>query len=260
MPYRSLPQRFGVQAGGIGLLLMVAVCPTPTWATGITTGQAAPAAATAPPATLLSPGLLSPGGTPPALQARRANFLGEAPSPDARRVADWAVSSGDNAGLPFVVIDKIGAKLFVFDATGLLRGASMALLGLAHGDVSLPGIGQRKLALIRPEERVTPAGRFVATLGRDLEQDILWVDYDDAISLHRVVTGSPGDHRRQRLLGISPLNKRISYGCINVPPRFYDEVVLKAFSGTSGIVYILPEQHKLEDVFPLSDPAPRGKL
>ncbi|MDP9056793.1 MAG: hypothetical protein M3N34_05605 [Pseudomonadota bacterium] len=174
-------------------------------------------------------------------------------------MADWALSSGDSKGLPFVVIDKIKARLFVFDAMGKLRGTSMALLGLAHGDYTTPGIGTRKLADIRPEERTTPAGRFVASLGHDLQADILWVDYDAAISLHRVVRGNPGDHRLERLVSNSPLNKRISYGCINVPRQFYEDVVLKVFAGTSGIVYILPERSKLEDFFPLAAPGPNEK-
>jgi len=221
-------------------LLLAATLPMPALAMGGSAGQ--------------------PGGAPSlASQPQRANFLGETPSPEARRVADWALSSGNHGGLPFVVIDKIKARLFVFDATGLLRGASMALLGSAHGDDSTPGIGKRKLASIRPEERTTPAGRFVATLGRDFQQDILWIDYDAAISLHRVVRGNPGDHRKERLRGISPLNKRISYGCINVPAAFYDSVILKVFTGTRGIVYILPEQRRLEDVFPLSASPALGK-
>ena len=195
-------------------------------------------------------------GVIPMVPDKRANFLDQTPSPQARRVADWAMSSGDHAGLPFVVIDKIGAKVFVFDATGMLRGASMALLGFARGDYTTPGIGTRKLAMIRPEERTTPAGRFVAALGHDLQGDILWVDYDAAISLHRVVTGNPGDHRKERLASKSLMDKRISYGCINVPAQFYEGVVLQVFTGTSGIVYILPETRKLEDFFPLSTPSP----
>lgn len=193
----------------------------------------------------------------PPLPPTHANFGGEAPSADARRVADWAVASGDSAGLPFVIIDKRRARLFVFEGSGRLRGASTALLGLAHGDDSVPGIGSRKLATIRPEERTTPAGRFVAALGRDFHQDILWIDYDAALSLHRVVTGNPGDHRLARLKSTALADKRISYGCINVPVAFYNGVVLAAFTGTHGIVYILPEQRTLEEVFrPLQTWAP----
>jgi hypothetical protein len=181
---------------------------------------------------------------------RRADFLGEVASEDARRVADRVVASGDNGRLPFVIIDKTGAKVFVFDNGGRLRGAAFALLGKALGDDSVPGIGNRKLSTIRPEERTTPAGRFVAALGHDFEHDILWIDYGASISLHRVIRGTPGDHRLERLATTSPLDKRITYGCVNVPVKFYEEIVLKTFTGTTGIVYILPEIKTIQDVFP----------
>ena len=190
--------------------------------------------------------------SPPAALSKRANFLGEVASMEAQQVANWAVASGDHGKMPFLIIDKVRAKVFVFDATGVLRGATMVLLGKARGDDSPSGIGDRPLMAIRPNERITPAGRFVAALGHDFKQDVLWIDYSTAISLHRVVTGNPGDHRRERLATLSTRDKRISYGCINVPPQFYDGVVLQTFTGTSGIAYILPEVHKLEDVFPLA--------
>jgi hypothetical protein len=186
---------------------------------------------------------------PPSRAGATANFLEEVATKDARRVADWAMSTGDNQGLPFIIIDKIEAKVFVFDSAGRLRGATFALLGLAKGDDTVPGIGSRKLSTIRPEERTTPAGRFVATLGRDFVQDILWIDYATSLSLHRVITGGPRDHRLQRLATASPLDKRISYGCINVPVKFYEKMVLEMFKGTRGIVYILPETKTIEDVF-----------
>ncbi len=177
------------------------------------------------------------------------DFQGEVASADTRRVADWVVASGDNGDLPFIIIDKIQAKVFVFDRAGGLLGAAPALLGKAHGDDTAPGIGSKKLSAIRPDERTTPAGRFVATLGHDLKKDILWIDYKNALSLHRVIKGTPGDHRAERLATPSPLDNRISFGCVNVPVYFYESVVLKAFTGTSGIVYILPEIKSVEDVF-----------
>ena len=93
---------------------------------------------------------------------KRANFELERASHEARHVADWVVDSVDNRSLPFAIVDKTDAKVFVFDADGRLRGAAPALLGLARGDDAVPGIGDRKLSSIRPEERTTPAGRFVA--------------------------------------------------------------------------------------------------
>jgi hypothetical protein len=146
----------------------------------------------------------------------------------------------------------------VFDSSGQLRGATLALMGMARGDNSVPGIGSRKLSTIRPDERITPAGRFVAVFGHDFEQDILWIDYAAAISLHRVITGLPGEHRAQRLATASPLDKRISFGCINVPVSFYNGVVRKAFPGTGGIVYILPEVKTIRDVFGIPDGSDRS--
>ena len=114
---------------------------------------------------------------------------GENKSRDTRLMADWVVDSGDNGNMPFVIVDKIDAKVFVFDADGRLRGAAPCLLGLARGDDSVPDIGNRKLSSIRPEERTTPAGRFVASLGYNFnKKDVLWVDYDGALSMHRIIT------------------------------------------------------------------------
>jgi hypothetical protein len=177
------------------------------------------------------------------------DFGRQAASADARDLVHWIVASGDNQGLPFLVIDKREAKVFVFNRRGKLQGAAPGLLGLGHGDESVPGIGERKLATIRPEERTTPAGRFEAALGHDFEQDILWIDYETSLSLHRVIAGNPKERRRQRLDSASPLDNRVSYGCINVRAEFYDAVVLPAFTGTVGIVYILPETKLLREVF-----------
>jgi hypothetical protein len=176
----------------------------------------------------------------------------EEPTSDtARRMALWAAESGDNRGLPFIIIDKVTAEVWVFDASGELRGVTPALLGFARGDDSVPGIGERALEKIRPEERTTPAGRFVANFGRAAgARDTFWVDYATAISLHPVPTSNPKERRLQRLRSVSPDDNRITYGCINVTAAFYRDVVRKTFAGASGIVYILPEAKPLDEVFP----------
>ena len=180
----------------------------------------------------------------------RANFERERASQEARQVADWVVDSGDNRSLPFAIVDKTEAKVFVFDAGGRLRGAAPALLGLARGDDAVPGIGERPLSSIPPAERTTPAGRFVAALGMNARgEDILWVDYDGAVSMHRVITTKPKERRVQRLATATPLDNRISYGCINVPAKIYENVVRPAFTGTDGIVYVLPETRSAREVF-----------
>ena len=126
------------------------------------------------------------------------------------------------------------------------------LLGGGRGDTSPPGIGQRRLRDIAQAERITPAGRFIAGLGNDLgEADILWVDYDSALSLHRVIPGKPEDQRLRRLATASIDDNRISYGCINAPVAFFEGVILPLFNQTNGIVYILPEMKPLTEVFAL---------
>jgi hypothetical protein len=192
---------------------------------------------------------------------KRANFERESASQDARHVADWVVDSGDNCSMPFVIVDKKDAKVFVFDADGRLRGAAPALLGLAIGDDAVRGIGDRKLSSIRPEERTTPAGRFVAALGFNSSgKEILWVDYDGAVSMHPVVTTKPEERRTQRLATPTPLDNRISYGCINVPAKFFENVVRPAFTGTNGIVYVLPETRSAREVFASYDVEEHARL
>lgn len=67
------------------------------------------------------------------------------------------------------------------------------------------------------------------------------MDYEGAVSLHPVVTSKPAEHRAERLATPTPLDNRISYGCINVPAKFFKNVVRPAFAGTNGVVYVLPE-------------------
>jgi len=205
-------------------------------------GAASAAAVAAPPPVAVTPA--------PAPRAGQADFLGAPASSDARRMADWVVRTGDSRGTPFVIVDKKGARVFVFDGRGRLLGAASALLGLARGDDSAPGVGDRKLSEIRPEERTTPAGRFVASLGQDLgERDVLWVDYAAALALHPVLAANTREYRLERLAAASPFEHRITFGCINVAASFYDRVVHPAFTGTSGVVYILPEVKSLSEVF-----------
>lgn len=181
---------------------------------------------------------------------RDADFGGEPASPEAQQIAQWVAQSGDNKNMTFVILDKKNAKVFVFEPHGKLQGASPVLLGLAQGDDTAQGVGQKALAEVRPEERTTPAGRFVAEPGRNATgEDVVWVDYDAAVSMHRVRQLEAKERRLERLATPTADDNRISYGCINVPVDFYEAFVRPAFNGRYGVVYVLPETKPLKDVF-----------
>jgi hypothetical protein len=167
-----------------------------------------------------------------------------------RRIANWSVGTQDHAAMPFVVVDKQAARLYVFDAMARLQAHTAVLIGSALGDHSVPGIGQKAIADVLPEERTTPAGRFNGRLGRNLTgEEVVWVDYDAAVSMHRVRAHQPAERRLQRLASDTIEDNRISYGCINVPARFFDAHLLPVFSVRAAAIYVLPDQLSLEQVF-----------
>jgi len=172
-------------------------------------------------------------------------------SEEALELARWVIASRDNGELPFIVIDKVAAEVLAYDAEGQLLGFAPALLGIAHGDDATPGIGDRELNEIGPAERTTPAGRFLAQIGPAKgSQKVLWVDFTTSVALHPVITTNPRERRLQRLQSPTPKDNRITFGCINVPPEFYNDVVGPLFAGSGGMVYILPESKFLIEVFP----------
>ncbi|HWF78009.1 MAG TPA: hypothetical protein VN694_12620 [Caulobacteraceae bacterium] len=170
----------------------------------------------------------------------------------AAHLANWVSATHDNGKRPFAIIDKLGARMFVFAPDGTLLGAAPVLVGLARGDDSQAGIGEKALAAISPKERTTPAGRFVARFGPAAgeHKTVLWVDYGDDIALHPVITTNPKEHRLKRIKSAAAADHRISFGCINVPATFYDKVVLTAFRKHGGIVYILPDTRPVQEIFP----------
>lgn len=182
--------------------------------------------------------------------AATADFAGHPASSDARYVADWVVDSRDNGGLPFAVVDKKGARIFVFGADGKLRGSTQALLGLATGDYSVPDLNKRNLARLAAYERTTPAGRFVAQPGHNLKgEDIIWVDYNAALAIHRLRPAPAQERRAERMNSASPDDNRISLGCVVVPIAFYENTVSPVLGKSRSVVYILPETRPVREMF-----------
>jgi hypothetical protein len=181
------------------------------------------------------------------------DFKQQSASSEVRHIADWVMDSRDNLGMPFVIIDKVNAKVFVFDARGQLLGADAALLGMGRGDLSSAEIGGRKMSGIRPQDRNTPAGRFLVVLDHDIHgKEILLIDYAASIALHPIVKGTPAENRAQRMQTETAQDNRISYGCINVPVKFYEKIISPVFTRKNGFVYILPETSKASELFETS--------
>ena len=201
-------------------------------------------------AALLSLGLLV-ATTPARAEVDPATHAPAAVGADRTELAAWVVARGDNHGLPFLIVDKRSAEVSVFDAEGRELSSSPALIGLAAGDDTVAGIGDRPLSKIAAHERTTPAGRFRARFGPAEGQDeTFWIDFSAAVSLHPVVTSNRAERRLERLASPSPEDNRITYGCINVPQPFFDTVVRPTFAADGGVAYVLPDSKPLAAVFP----------
>jgi hypothetical protein len=192
-------------------------------------------------------------GLAPALgqEPGRPDFGAQHASQDARYVAQWAMDSADHHGLPFAVIDKKDARVYVFDGNGRLSGATPALLGQAVGDLSIPGVGEHTQAgEVPPHERTTPAGRFVSAPGRNLSgEHVVWVDYAAAFAIHRLRAGASLRAREARLASATPEDNRASLGCVVVPAAFYDTVVQPMLGRSRAVVYVLPEMRPVRALF-----------
>jgi hypothetical protein len=180
-----------------------------------------------------------------------ADFERQHPSTDAREVAAWVRASDDAAGKPYLIVDKKSARLFVFEADGRLLATTPVLLGAALGDASTPGVGERaQNGTLRPEDRTTPAGRYVTEPGRNIDgEHVVWLDYGEALALHRLRPGRSYKMRAARLAASQPQERRLSLGCVVVPAEFYLDVVKPLLGSRSGVVYVLPETQSARELF-----------
>ncbi|MNK07940.1 hypothetical protein D3C87_258630 [compost metagenome] len=166
------------------------------------------------------------------------------------QLAGWVVATKDSHGYPFAIMDKAAAQVLVFDGDGRLRGAAPGLFGSATGDHTAPGVAGLALREIPGRDRTTPAGRFVGGFGPSIDAGrVLWVDYESAVSIHPTATGVPKEKRAERLASPTPDDNRVTHGCINVSPAFYEQIVRTTFE-RGGVFYILPDADSLADTFP----------
>lgn len=166
------------------------------------------------------------------------------------RLAGWVVASEDSQGYPFAIIDKAAAQILVFDGDGRPLGAAPVLIGSAVGDHTAPGIAGLALREIPGRDRTTPAGRFVGGFGPSVDAGrVLWVDYDSAVAIHPTATNVPAEKRAERLASPTPDDNRVTHGCINVAPEFFEQIMQPMFE-RGGVFYVLPDEASLAETFP----------
>ena len=161
---------------------------------------------------------------------------------DVLDTVQWVEASKDNAGLPFVVVDKVNAQVYAFTPAAQLQATAPILLGVGVGDEVLvsPDV---PMSAVPPQKRITPAGRYPSRLVTDTHgKTVLLVDGPNLITMHSVAKGTPAQRRAERLASVATDDNRISFGCINVPPAFFATILDPDFRPAQGIVYILPEK------------------
>ena len=172
----------------------------------------------------------------------------EAPA-DVVHLANWVSYTRNNQKKAFVVIDKKNAQMYVFESDGKLKDNASVLLGQAVADVLPPGTASKPVSQLKLHEKATPAGRFLAKPGKNHKgEDVIWIDYNAAISLHRLRKVGK-ENRAERLASAEIDDNRISNGCVNVPPAFYNSWLRPTVLKKGAYVYVLPETKAPEQLF-----------
>ncbi|KAG0912157.1 hypothetical protein G6F32_016718 [Rhizopus arrhizus] len=66
--------------------------------------------------------------------------------------------------------------------------------------------------------------------------------------MHPLPPGSPKEKRAERLATPTPDDNRVTHGCINVSPAFYEQIVQSTFE-KGGVFYILPDKDSFAKTF-----------
>jgi len=139
-------------------------------------------------------------------------------SSEVRQTAAWVITTGDNRGLPFVVIDQVRQRLFAFGDDGHLVGSTPIL----------PSGGWR--------ENPAPPGRFVADSWHSTYADaIVWANRGQALSLRAAPAAST-----ERRLATEQVKDHDQVGSFHVASEFYRQH-LRAFRHHASVAYVLPD-------------------
>jgi len=136
---------------------------------------------------------------------------------------------------PFILVDKPTATAYIFNKDGVLQKSFPVVLGAAIGDSA----NQADVNSTRPGKyATTPAGRYNLKYGGGSEED--YINYHNkayyltdsktgklaknGVSLHIVYQGEL-EKRTKALNTPTPNDNRLSWGCVNVDEKIWDESI-----------------------------------
>lgn len=200
---------------------------------------------------------------PPAIQAHTsiytyttpihvANFKGAERTVGVERLLSAILDTNANEDMAFVVADKPTATMYVFDKLGNLKGSSPVLLGVTKGDKNtLSSLSSRAN---NPLLRTTPSGiyttksikheQYKKEYGHEWLVQLVETTAGDnsTTAIHGVYVHTPSEQRQARLDSKSIEDNRASWGCLNAPVQFMQDVVQPTFENENGKVFITPEE------------------
>lgn len=158
------------------------------------------------------------------------------------QVVKKIVDTNDHLGETFAVVNKQNGSLTIYDRNGNQIATTPVLYGKKVGD-----------SFSQNSRGITPSGRFnleyttninnqaYGKSAQILTQNGKWLGNDSGnFAIHRTYTGFPNENRPARLASKTPADNKISLGCINVPPAFYDAHFENNQFGNMPL-YVLPE-------------------
>jgi hypothetical protein len=179
----------------------------------------------------------------------------------AQAVYETMAYEAERNGAGFLIADKPNGAIHAFDKDGNYLASSPALYGAHAGDT----LTEHQLHLTpdeeRPEDKITPAGTYYANWTANSEYtgggvlaltDAKTGTYMGGIAVHAVYTGTPSEHRLQRLTSSKVADKKVSFGCINTANEFFlREIAPHEADFENGLVFVVPDEvAKTGELFP----------
>jgi hypothetical protein len=174
-----------------------------------------------------------------------------------QQVADNRMRANPNK--PIAIVDKQMGLTYVIDANGVLAGKSASLTGKTKGDVRSEAAKKTaNVESIAEKDKVTEAGMFDASVKNVPHYgNVITLQIFDnySIAMHPTYLGAPAEQRQARLESATPEDNRISFGCINVPNEFMQNVVFKVIpKGVKSFpIVVIPESKSIQEFFPTED-------